>query len=169
MTWITCNEDGYNPVPVKIIVICDILISAARYLKRLNCQNTSESYIMERFLFFSSVDILLLKDCKIFWNLNFLTICEVRPPLKQVSPEKNMAFICIVTGKRFGHQIWSPEKNRLSNGITRKQPWFFLVITFEILIFFRWSNLMSRFSSGDYANEIHIFFRWYLFQGGRTS
>ena len=118
-------------------------------LKGLYRQNTSKSYTKELFIYFSSVDMLLLKDYKIFWNTIFLSIYEVPPPLKQVSPEKNMAFICIVTGKKFGHQIWSPEKNQALKWDHQKttliffwwlhlRAWFFPVIKFDVQFFFRW-------------------------------
>ena len=79
--------------------------------------------------------MLLLKDYKSFWITNFLTIYKVPPPLKKI---------------------------RLSNGITRKktlifsgdpiwEPDFFLVIKFDVQIFFRWQCKWKPY-----------FFRWYL-------
>ena len=102
--------------------------------------------------------MLLLKDYKIFWNSNFLSIYEVRPPLKQVSPEKIWLSFALSPEKNLDIKFDHQKQIRLSNGITRKQPWFFLVITFESLIFFRWSTLMSKFFSADNATESHIFF-----------
>ena len=145
------------------------LVGAAEF-KGLYRQNTSKSYIKELFIYFSSVDMLLLKDYKTFWITNFLTIYEVPPPLKQVSPEKNMAFICIVTGKKIGHQIWSPEKNQaLKWNHQKKFKGFFLVIPFESLIFFPVVKFDVQIFSGDTANESHIFSGDTCFKGGGTS
>ena len=67
--------------------------------------------------------------------------------MTKVSPEKNMAFIYIVTRKKSGSQMGSLEKKPLIfSGDPIWEPDFFPVIKFDV-----------QFFSGDNANESHNF------------